>query len=56
MYFDTTLINEIYTILGVTRTDELDIIIVFIAGLFAYLILDSGLRMFLEVILGPFKR
>lgn len=53
---EISIINQIYSILGVTRSDDLDLIMVFIAGIIIVMLVNNTLGSLFKGLLGGYDR
>lgn len=53
---EISIINQIYSILGVTRSDDLDLIMVFIAGIIIVMLVNNTLGSLFKGLLGGYER
>lgn len=50
------ILDQIYSILGVTRSDEMDFVIVFIAGIVLCMLVNNTLGALMKGLLGGYER
>lgn len=53
---EISIINQIYTLLGVTQSDDLDIIVVFIAGIVMVMLVNNTLGALFKGLMGGYDR
>ena len=57
MYFqEVGILDQIYSILGVTRSDDLDIIVIFIAGIIVCMLVNNTLGALMKGLIGGYER
>lgn len=52
----SSLIDDMYDLIGLTRTQELDVIMIMLTTIVILFIFDSILRVFISVLFDGFKR
>lgn len=50
------ILDQIYSILGVTRSDDLDIIVIFIAGIVVCMLVNNTLGALMKGLIGGYER
>lgn len=53
---EVSIISQIYDLLGVTQSDDLDIIVIFIAGIIICMLVNNTLGAFFKGLLGGYDR
>lgn len=53
---EVSILDQIYTLLGANRSDEMDFIIVFIAGIVLCMLINNTLGALMKGLLGGYER
>lgn len=56
LFKEIDVITQIYSLLGVSRSDDLDIIVIFIAGIVILMLVNNTLGMLMKGLLGGYDR
>lgn len=53
---EVSILDQIYTLLGANRSDEMDFVIVFIAGIILCMLVNNTLGSLMKGLLGGYER